>query len=156
MFYSRWGWRMARERVHVTDQRKASRTKLYTIRTLEWVQKILDLYGIPLAMLPEVKADSEKYEKSNTVVKSVTGIPIAGIAGNQQSSLLGQMCVQPGMAKITYGTGCFLLMKNGNEAVLAEQGLLTAFASGTRGEVNNALEGAVFDASTTIKWLRDA
>ncbi|WP_258960309.1 FGGY family carbohydrate kinase, partial [Klebsiella pneumoniae] len=128
---------------------------LYNIRSLEWDQKILDLFGIPRAMLPEVKASSEIYGKTNIGGKGGTRIPISGIAGDQQAALFGQMCVQPGMAKNTYGTGCFLLMNTGNEAVLSEHGLLTTIACGPRGEVNYALEGAVFVAGASIQWLRD-
>ena len=148
-------WRMTQGRVHVTDHTNASRTMLYNIRSLEWDQKILDLFGIPRAMLPEVKASSEIYGKTNIGGKGGTRIPISGIAGDQQAALFGQMCVQPGMAKNTYGTGCFLLMNTGNEAVLSEHGLLTTIACGPRGEVNYALEGAVFVAGASIQWLRD-
>ena len=148
-------WRMTQGRVHVTDHTNASRTMLYNIRSLEWDQKILDLFGIPRAMLPEVKASSEIYGKTNIGGKGGTRIPVAGIAGDQQAALFGQMCVQPGMAKNTYGTGCFLLMNTGKEAVLSEHGLLTTIACGPRGEVNYALEGAVFVAGASIQWLRD-
>ncbi|HAT3809971.1 glycerol kinase GlpK [Morganella morganii] len=148
-------WRMTQGRVHVTDHTNASRTMLYNIRSLAWDQKILDLFGIPRAMLPDVKASSEIYGKTNIGGKGGTRIPIAGIAGDQQAALFGQMCVQPGMAKNTYGTGCFLLMNTGHEAVLSEHGLLTTIACGPRGEVNYALEGAVFVAGASIQWLRD-
>ena len=148
-------WRMTQGRVHVTDHTNASRTMLYNIRSLEWDQKILDLFGIPRAMLPEVKASSEIYGKTNIGGKGGTRIPISGIAGDQQAALFGQLCVKEGMAKNTYGTGCFMLMNTGEKAVKSENGLLTTIACGPTGEVNYALEGAVFMAGASIQWLRD-
>ena len=115
----------------------------------------LDALNIPRAMLPEVRKSSEVYGQTNIGGKGGTRIPIAGIAGDQQAALFGQLCVKEGMAKNTYGTGCFMLMNTGEKAVKSENGLLTTIACGPRGEVNYALEGAVFMAGASIQWLRD-
>ncbi|OTA18637.1 glycerol kinase [Xenorhabdus beddingii] len=148
-------WKMTQGRVHVTDYTNASRTMLFNIHNLEWDQKILDELGIPRIMLPKVAASSEVYGQTNIGGKGGTRIPIAGIAGDQQAALYGQLCVHPGMAKNTYGTGCFLLMNTGKDAVRSNHGLLTTIACGPRGEVNYALEGAVFVGGASIQWLRD-
>ncbi|MBT0724580.1 glycerol kinase GlpK [Rosenbergiella sp. S61] len=148
-------WKMTQGRVHITDYTNASRTMLFNIHTLEWDQKMLDLLDIPREILPEVKASSEVYGQTNIGGKGGTRIPIAGIAGDQQAALYGQLCVQPGMAKNTYGTGCFMLMNTGKEAITSKNGLLTTIACGPRGEVNYALEGAVFIGGASIQWLRD-
>jgi len=148
-------WRMTQGRVHVTDYTNASRTMLFNIHTLEWDEKLLDVLDIPRSMLPTVRPSSEVYGQTNIGGKGGTRIPIAGIAGDQQAALFGQMCVEKGMAKNTYGTGCFLLMNTGTEAVRSKNGLLTTIACGPRGEVNYALEGAVFVAGAAIQWLRD-
>jgi len=148
-------WKMTQGRTHITDYTNASRTMLFNIHTLEWDQKMLDLLDIPREMLPEVKASSEVYGQTNIGGKGGTRIPIAGIAGDQQAALYGQLCVQPGMAKNTYGTGCFMLMNTGKEAITSKNGLLTTIACGPRGEVNYALEGAVFIGGASIQWLRD-
>ena len=128
---------------------------LFNSNTLEWDDKMLDALDIPRAMLPDVRKSSEVYGQTNIGGKGGTRIPIAGIAGDQQAALFGQLCVKEGMAKNTYGTGCFMLMNTGEKAVKSENGLLTTIACGPRGEVNYALEGAVFMAGASIQWLRD-
>lgn len=148
-------WKMTQGRVHVTDYTNASRTMLFNIHSLDWDSKMLEVLDIPREMLPQVRPSSEVYGQTNIGGKGGTRIPIAGIAGDQQAALFGQMCVQPGMAKNTYGTGCFLLMNTGKEAVRSRHGLLTTLACGPKGEPNYALEGAVFIGGASIQWLRD-
>ncbi|AVH34011.1 glycerol kinase [Vibrio fluvialis] len=148
-------WKMTQGRVHVTDYTNASRTMLFNINTLQWDEKILKEFNIPLAMMPEVKRSSEVYGQTNIGGKGGTRIPIAGIAGDQQAALYGQMCVKAGQAKNTYGTGCFLLMNTGQEKVTSINGLLTILACGPKGEPAYALEGAVFMGGASIQWLRD-
>ncbi|MGR5064540.1 glycerol kinase GlpK [Photobacterium sp. DNB22_13_2] len=148
-------WKMTQGRVHVTDFTNASRTMVFNINTLQWDEKLLKALDIPLSMMPEVKSSSEVYGKTNIGGKGGTRIPIAGIAGDQQAALFGQMCVEPGQAKNTYGTGCFLLMNTGKEKVTSHNGLLTTLACGPKGEVAYALEGAVFMGGASIQWLRD-
>ena len=127
-------WKMTQGRVHVTDYTNASRTMLFNINDLCWDQKMLDEMGIPASMMPEVKRSSEIYGQTNIGGKGGTRIPIAGIAGDQQAALYGQMCVEAGQAKNTYGTGCFLLMNTGQEKVTSKNGLLTTLACGPKGE----------------------
>ncbi|WP_139683717.1 glycerol kinase GlpK [Vibrio tasmaniensis] len=148
-------WKMTQGRVHVTDYTNASRTMLFNINDLCWDQKLLDEMGIPAIMMPEVKRSSEVYGQTNLGGKGGTRIPIAGIAGDQQAALYGQMCVEAGQAKNTYGTGCFLLMNTGQEKVTSKNGLLTTLACGPKGEPAYALEGAVFMGGASIQWLRD-
>ncbi|MDP2545849.1 glycerol kinase GlpK [Photobacterium damselae subsp. piscicida] len=148
-------WKMTQGRVHVTDYTNASRTMLFNINTLEWDEKLLKALDIPLSMMPEVKPSSQVYGQTNIGGKGGTRIPIAGIAGDQQAALFGQMCVEPGQAKNTYGTGCFLLMNTGKEKVSSSNGLLTTLACGPKGDVAYALEGAVFMGGASIQWLRD-
>ncbi|NOH24239.1 glycerol kinase GlpK [Vibrio europaeus] len=148
-------WKMTQGRVHVTDYTNASRTMLFNINDLCWDQKLLDELGIPASMMPEVKRSSEIYGQTNIGGKGGTRIPIAGIAGDQQAALYGQMCVEAGQAKNTYGTGCFLLMNTGQEKVNSTHGLLTTLACGPSGEPAYALEGAVFMGGASIQWLRD-
>ncbi|MEZ9388490.1 glycerol kinase GlpK [Vibrio lentus] len=148
-------WKMTQGRVHVTDYTNASRTMLFNINDLSWDQKLLDEMGIPAVMMPEVKRSSEVYGQTNLGGKGGTRIPIAGIAGDQQAALYGQMCVEAGQAKNTYGTGCFLLMNTGQEKVTSKNGLLTTLACGPKGEPAYALEGAVFMGGASIQWLRD-
>lgn len=148
-------WNMTQGRTHVTDPTNASRTMLFNINTLEWDDKLLDAMGIPKSMMPEVKSSSEVYAQTNIGGKGGTRIPIAGIAGDQQAALFGQMCVEAGQAKNTYGTGCFLLMNTGDKKVTSRNGLLTTLACGPKGEVSYALEGAVFMGGASIQWLRD-
>jgi glycerol kinase len=148
-------WNMTQGRAHVTDYTNASRTMLFNINTLSWDDKMLEALDIPREMLPEVRPSSEVYGQTNIGGKGGTRIPISGMAGDQQAALFGQLCVQDGMAKNTYGTGCFLLMNTGKKAVQSKHGLLTTIACGPRGEVNYALEGSVFVAGASIQWLRD-
>jgi len=145
-------WQLTHGEVHVTDYTNASRTMLYDINQRQWDQKMLEVLDIPIEMLPEVKPSSAIY--SVTTLGS-SQVPIAGIAGDQQSALFGQLCVNPGQAKNTYGTGCFLLMNTGTRAIPSQQGLLTTMAIGPQGELNYALEGSVFMGGAVIQWLRD-
>nr|WP_321272195.1 glycerol kinase GlpK [uncultured Tolumonas sp.] len=146
-------WKMTNGEVHVTDPTNASRTMLYNIRDLQWDGHILQELGIPASMLPEVRSSSEIY--GYTTRGGGAHIPIAGIAGDQQAALFGQLCFEKGMAKNTYGTGCFLLMNTGETPVKSDSGLLTTIAVGPTGNVNYALEGSVFMGGATIQWLRD-
>lgn len=149
-------WNMTQGQVHVTDFTNASRTMLFNIHTLEWDTQLLECLDIPLAMLPQVRSSSDVY--GHAILNSSHGhdsIPIAGIAGDQQAALFGHQCIEPGQAKTTYGTGCFLLMNVGARPVQSTHGLLTTLACGPRGEVAYALEGAIFNAGSTIQWLRD-
>ncbi|WP_040956018.1 glycerol kinase GlpK [Virgibacillus sp. SK37] len=142
-------------KVHVTDYSNASRTLMYNIYDLKWDEELLDILKIPSSMLPEVKASSEVY--GDTVNYHFFGqeVPIAGMAGDQQAALFGQACFEKGMAKNTYGTGCFMLMNTGEEGVQSENGLLTTLAWGIDGKVEYALEGSIFVAGSAIQWLRD-
>lgn len=146
-------WKMTNGEVHVTDPTNASRTMLYNIRDLQWDGHILQELSIPASMLPEVRPSSEIY--GYTTRGGGAHIPIAGIAGDQQAALFGQLCFEKGMAKNTYGTGCFLLMNTGETPVKSDSGLLTTIAVGPTGNVNYALEGSVFMGGATIQWLRD-
>lgn len=148
-------WKLTQGRVHVTDYSNASRTLLYNIRELQWDEELLHELQVPLAMLPDVKPSSYLYRK--TAPGSFFGheIPIAGIAGDQQAALFGQTCFEPGMAKNTYGTGCFMLMNTGNRVIESQSGLLTTIAWGIDGQVTYALEGSIFIAGAVIQWLRD-
>ncbi|MGX5685114.1 glycerol kinase GlpK [Chryseobacterium cucumeris] len=147
-------WKLTRGKMFITDVSNASRTMLLNIHTLEWDNDLLQLFDIPRNILPEVKQSSEIYGETSTTLFS-TKIPIAGIAGDQQAALFGQMCTTPGMVKNTYGTGCFLLMNTGTEAVSSKNNLLTTVAWKINGEVNYALEGSVFVGGAAIQWLRD-
>lgn len=147
-------WKLTRGKMFITDVSNASRTMLLNIHTLEWDNDLLKLFNIPKAILPAVKQSSEVYGETATTLFS-TKIPIAGIAGDQQAALFGQMCINPGMVKNTYGTGCFLLMNTGKEAVSSKNNLLTTVAWKINGEVNYALEGSVFVGGAAIQWLRD-
>lgn len=147
-------WNMTDRKVHVTDVTNASRTMLFNIHTLSWDQELLDLFDVPAAMLPEVKSCSEVYgETSGTVLAA--RIPIAGIAGDQQAALFGQMCTQPGMVKNTYGTGCFMLMNIGETPILSKNNLVTTVAWKIKDQVHYALEGSIFIAGAVVQWLRD-
>ncbi|WP_413111598.1 glycerol kinase GlpK [Thaumasiovibrio sp. DFM-14] len=148
-------WKMTQGKVHVTDFTNASRTMLFNINTRCWDKALLDALSIPESMLPEVKCSSEIYGETNIDGKGRTGIPIAGIAGDQQAALFGQMCVDKGQGKNTYGTGCFLLMNTGERKVTSQNGLLTTLAVGRDGQPAYALEGAVFMGGASIQWLRD-
>ena len=148
-------WKLTKGGLHITDVSNASRTMLFNIHTLEWDKELLQLFGIPETMLPEVKNSSEIYGYSDPGLFNGREIPIAGIAGDQQAALFGQGCFQPGTAKNTYGTGCFMLMNTGEEAVRSNNGLLTTIAWGLNNKVTYALEGSVFIAGAAIQWLRD-
>jgi len=147
-------WNMTHGERHVTDVTNASRTLLYNIHTLEWDDEMLQLLDIPRSMLPEVKSSSEVYGYTHMPIFTLD-VPIAGIAGDQQAALFGQMCTEPGTIKNTYGTGCFLLMNTGDKAVLSKNNLLTTIAWKIGNDVNYALEGSVFVAGSIIKWMRD-
>ncbi|MEZ7911702.1 MAG: glycerol kinase GlpK [Propionivibrio sp.] len=148
-------WNLTRGKVHVTDYSNASRTMLFNIKTLEWDQKMLDLLGVPLAMLPKVRPSSEVYGYTDAQTFGGAEIPIAGVAGDQQAALFGQACFSDGMAKNTYGTGCFMLMNTGEKRVPSKNGLLTTIAWGVDGKVEYALEGSIFVAGAAVQWLRD-
>ncbi|MDH0674004.1 glycerol kinase GlpK [Empedobacter sp. GD03861] len=147
-------WKFTRGKMHITDVSNASRTLLYNINTMEWDDELLNLFDIPKSMLPEVKSSSEIYGTTSTTLFS-TKIPISGIAGDQQAALFGQMCVEEGMAKNTYGTGCFLLMNIGEKPVFSKNNLLTTVAWQIDGKTTYALEGSVFVGGAVIQWLRD-
>lgn len=148
-------WKLSGQQAHVTDYSNASRTLLYNIYDLKWDDELLDIMGVPKSMLPEVKSSSEVYSKTAPYHFFNYEVPIAGVAGDQQAALFGQACFQPGMAKNTYGTGCFMLMNTGTEPTKSENGLLTTIAWGVNGKVTYALEGSVFVAGSAIQWLRD-
>lgn len=148
-------WNLTRGKVHVTDYSNASRTLLYNIKELKWDEKILAELNIPASMLPEVRPSSEVYGHTDENTFGGALIPIAGIAGDQQAALFGQACYNEGMAKNTYGTGCFMLMNTGERMVPSKNGLLTTIAWGLDGKVEYALEGSIFIAGASIQWLRD-
>jgi len=145
-------WKLTDGKVHVTDYSNASRTMAFNIKTLKWDEKMLKELDIPASMLPEVRPSSAVY---GTTSLYGTEIPIAGAAGDQQAALFGQACFDPGMAKNTYGTGCFMLMNTGDKPVKSNSGLITTIAWGLDGEVDYALEGSIFVAGAAIQWLRD-
>ena len=148
-------WNLTRGKVHVTDYSNASRTMLFNIKTLQWDTKILAALDIPAAMLPEVKPSSSVYGHTDAQTFGGAEIPIAGDAGDQQAALFGQACFTDGMAKNTYGTGCFMLMNTGEKRVPSNNGLLTTIAWGVDGKVEYALEGSIFVAGAAVQWLRD-
>ena len=145
-------WKLTDGKVHVTDYSNASRTMAFNIKTLKWDEKMLKELDIPASMLPEVRPSSAVY---GTTSLYGTEIPIAGAAGDKQAALFGQACFDPGMAKNTYGTGCFMLMNTGDKPVKSNSGLITTIAWGLDGEVDYALEGSIFVAGAAIQWLRD-
>lgn len=147
-------WKFTRGAVHVTDVSNASRTMIFNIKTQEWDKDLLKLLNIPESMLPEVKQNSEFFAETGTTLFS-TKIPIAGVAGDQQAALFGQMCIEEGMAKNTYGTGCFLLMNTGEKPVKSKNNLITTIAWKINGKTTYALEGSVFVGGAAIQWLRD-
>jgi len=147
-------WNLTGGKAHVTDYSNASRTLLYDIRAQRWDDDLLALFDVPATMLPTVRPSSEIYGYAEQLVPGQK-IPIGGIAGDQQAALFGQACFAPGMAKNTYGTGCFLLMHTGANAVQSAHGLLTTIAWGVDGKVEYALEGSVFVAGSAVQWLRD-
>lgn len=148
-------WKLTQGKVHVTDYTNASRTMLYNIKELKWDKKLLDYFGIPESMMPEVRNSSEVYGTADLGGVGGHGVPIAGIAGDQQAALFGQACFNKGDAKNTYGTGCFLLMNTGDTPIESNKGLLTTIAVGIDNKVQYALEGSVFVGGAVIQWLRD-
>jgi glycerol kinase len=148
-------WKLTGGAVHATDPTNASRTMLYDIRARRWDPVMLKRFGVPAAMLPEVRPSSGEFGRTRGVPELADGIPITGIAGDQQAALFGQGCVTPGMSKNTYGTGCFLLLHTGARPIASRAGLLTTIACGPKGEPAYALEGSVFVAGAAIQWLRD-
>jgi glycerol kinase len=148
-------WNLTEGNVHATDYTNASRTMIYNIREKCWDADLLSALEIPVSMLPVVMDSSTVYGTARSEVMGTDGIPVAGIAGDQQAALFGQGCFSPGMAKNTYGTGCFMLMNTGTEAVASPNGLLTTIAWGIGGEVEYALEGSIFVAGSAVKWMRD-
>lgn len=148
-------WKLSNGKAHVTDYTNASRTLMYNIYDLKWDDELLEILSIPKSMLPEVRSSSEIYSKTAANLFFGEEVPISGIAGDQQAALFGQACFEAGMAKNTYGTGCFLLMNTGTEAVRSKHGLLTTIAWGINGKVEYALEGSIFVAGSAVQWLRD-
>ncbi|HAL83385.1 MAG TPA: glycerol kinase [Mucilaginibacter sp.] len=147
-------WKFTRGKVHVTDVTNASRTMLYNIQTLEWDHELLQIFGVPKSMLPEVKQSSEVYGETDTTVFA-SKIPIAGIAGDQQAALFGQMCIDKAMVKNTYGTGCFMLMNIGDKFIASKNNLLTTIAWKINGKIQYAFEGSIFIGGAVVQWLRD-
>ncbi len=148
-------WKLTNGEVHATDVSNASRTMLLNIQTGQWDEELLRLFDIPASLLPEVKSSSEVYGYTQQVL-SASKIPIAGMAGDQQAALFGQMCTQPGMVKNTYGTGCFMLMNTGSQPVFSSNNLLSTIAWKINGQMTYALEGSVFIAGAVVQWLRDS
>jgi glycerol kinase len=147
-------WNLTRGKVHVTDVTNASRTMLYNIHTLQWDEELLKIFDIPASILPEVKSSSEPYGNTDGCFSS--SIPVAGIAGDQQAALFGQMCVEPGMVKNTYGTGCFMVMNIGTRPIESKSKLLTTIAWKVGNKTEYALEGSIFIAGAVVQWLRDS
>lgn len=147
-------FKLTNGKAYATDVSNASRTMLFNIHTLQWDEELLQLFNIPRSVLPEVKSSSEVYGHTQQIL-SAANIPVAGIAGDQQAALFGQMCTKPGMVKNTYGTGCFMLMNTGNAPVMSKNNLLTTIAWKIGGEVLYALEGSVFIGGAVVQWLRD-
>ena len=147
-------WMLTRGEVHVTDVSNASRTMVYNIHDLCWDKELLNLFGIPESMMPQVKSSSEVYGHTKTTLFAHE-VPIAGIAGDQQAALFGQMCTEPGAVKNTYGTGCFLLMNSGEKPIMSSNNLLTTIAWKIGDKVSYALEGSIFVAGSVVQWLRD-
>jgi glycerol kinase len=146
-------WNLTRGQLHITDVSNASRTMLFNIHTLKWDEELLRVFNIPSSMLPEVRSSSEIY--GNTEGQFATSIPVAGIAGDQQAALFGQMCIEPGMVKNTYGTGCFMMMNIGNKPIESKSKLLTTVAWRIGSDTQYALEGSIFIAGAVVQWLRD-
>ncbi len=147
-------WKLTQGRTHITDVTNASRTMLYNIKTLEWDKEMLELMDIPKSMLPQVKSSSEIYDHTNTTFFA-SKVPIAGIAGDQQAALFGQMCVEEGMSKNTYGTGCFMLLNTGEKPFISKNNLVTTIAWQINGRTTYALEGSIFIGGAVVQWLRD-
>ena len=147
-------WKLTRGTEFITDITNASRTMLFNIHTQEWDKELLDLFQIPASMMPEVKSSSEVYCETSTPIFK-TGIPVSGMAGDQQAALFGQLCTDIGMIKTTYGTGCFMILNTGSKPVLSKNNLLTTIAWKLDGKVTYALEGSVFVGGAVVQWLRD-
>lgn len=147
-------WNLTKGQVHATDVSNASRTMLMNLNTLQWDGELQKIFDIPGNMLPQIRSSSEVYGKTQNIL-TAHNIPVAGIAGDQQSALFGQMCTHPGMVKNTYGTGCFMLMNTGEKAVISKNNLLTTVAWKINGITEYALEGSVFIAGAVVQWLRD-
>jgi len=147
-------WNLTKGKLHITDVSNASRTMLFNIHTLNWDSELLKIFNIPQSILPEVRSSSEIY--GNTQGHFATAIPVAGIAGDQQAALFGQMCIEPGMVKNTYGTGCFLMMNIGNEPVRSKSRLLTTVGWKIGNRTDYALEGSIFIGGAVVQWLRDS
>lgn len=147
-------WNLTQGEVHVTDVSNASRTLLFNLNTMSWDDELLEIFNVPRSVLPEVKQSSEVYGHTKTTIFA-TKIPIAGIAGDQQAALFGQMCIKEGMVKNTYGTGCFMLMNIGDKPIMSKNNLLTTVAWKVNGKTEYALEGSVFIAGAVVQWLRD-
>ena len=147
-------WRLTRGTVHVTDVTNASRTMLFNIHDLKWDEDLLKLLDIPASMMPEVKSSSEVYGHTKTTIFAHE-VPIAGIAGDQQAALFGQMCIEPGAIKNTYGTGCFVMLNTGEKPVMSQNNLLTTVAWKIGDKVNYALEGSIYVGGSVVQWLRD-
>ena len=145
-------WNLTGGHEHVTDVSNASRTMLFNINTIQWDEELLDILNIPLSMMPQVKSSSEIYGQTSLLGGEV---PVAGIAGDQQAALFGQMCTEPGAVKNTYGTGCFLLMNTGEKPIMSHNNLLATIAWKIGDKVNYALEGSIFVAGSVVQWLRD-
>ncbi|MEW9670554.1 glycerol kinase GlpK [Ammoniphilus sp. 3BR4] len=148
-------WRLSCGKIHVTDYSNASRTLMFNIHDLSWDDELLELLTVPKSMLPQVRPSSDVYGYTDPTHFFGQEVPIAGVAGDQQAALFGQACFGQGMAKNTYGTGCFMLMNTGDKAVMSKHGLLTTIAWGLNGKVEYALEGSIFVAGSAIQWLRD-
>jgi glycerol kinase len=146
-------WNLTQGRLHITDVSNASRTMLFDIHNLKWDKELLEIFGIPESMLPEVRSSSDIY--GHTIGQFSTEIPVAGIAGDQQAALFGQMCIEPGMVKNTYGTGCFMMMNIGSKPIESKSRLLTTIAWKIGNETSYALEGSIFIAGAVVQWLRD-
>ena len=147
-------WNFTRGETHITDVTNASRTMIYNIHDLEWDDELLEILNIPKSLLPEVRQSSEVYAKTKTTLFA-TEVPIAGIAGDQQAALFGQRCIESGMVKNTYGTGCFMMMNTGQKPIKSENNLLTTIAWQVNDKVEYALEGSIFIAGAVVQWLRD-
>lgn len=147
-------WRLTRGEVHVTDVTNASRTMLFNIHDLKWDEDLLKLLDIPLSMMPEVKSSSEIYGHTKTTIFAHE-VPISGIAGDQQAALFGQMCIEPGAIKNTYGTGCFVMLNTGKKPVMSKNNLLTTIAWKIGDRVDYALEGSIYVGGSVVQWLRD-
>lgn len=147
-------WRLTRGETHVTDVTNASRTMLFNIHELKWDEELLKLFNIPLSMMPEVKSNSEIYGHTKTTIFAHK-VPIAGIAGDQQAALFGQMCLDPGSIKNTYGTGCFVMLNIGEKPIVSKNNLLTTIAWQIGNKVNYALEGSIYVGGSVVQWLRD-